>query len=152
MKIEKLDPNKRLTDTNLLAPFFERKLLKALAEAHQQGLLLHPFETMRSPARQNYLYEQGRTRTGAKVTRARAWESWHQYGLACDVAFFVDKKWSWEGDWDLVHEIFHRHGFETLSFEKAHVQITGGIGISDALTIVKMQGLLALWDVVEKIL
>ena len=53
------------------------------------------FEGWRSPRRQRYLYEQGRTRPGSTVTYARGWESYHQYGLACDFVGFVDGNWTW---------------------------------------------------------
>jgi len=39
---------------------------------------------------QNALYAQGRTVKGAKVTNAKAGESWHNFGLAWDVGIFRD--------------------------------------------------------------
>ena len=44
-------------------------------------------EGYRSPARQDMLAQMG----GA-VTNARAFQSWHQYGLAADCAFWRDGK------------------------------------------------------------
>jgi len=41
-------------------------------------------ETYRTMERQQYLYEQGRTREGKKVTNAKAGESFHNYGCAVD--------------------------------------------------------------------
>lgn len=70
-----------------------------------------PFETYRSPERQNALYRQGRTEPGKKVTNAQAWQSPHQFGLAADFVPCVPKhnglngptKWDWDAasdsDW-----------------------------------------------------
>jgi peptidoglycan L-alanyl-D-glutamate endopeptidase CwlK len=138
-------------DKTLLAPFFAKRLQIALDECHAQGMEIEMFEGFRGEDRQDYLYAQGRTREGKIVTKARGGQSFHQYGIACDLCFKWGGKWQWNKDdpWDKVHEIFHRHGFETLSFEKAHVQITSGIKISKAFTISKERGLLALWSIIE---
>lgn len=137
-------------DFKNLAPFFCVKLMDAISECHAHGLRVELFEGFRSEERQAALFAQGRTKPGPIVTRARAGESWHQYGLAADVVFNVDRKWSWSGDWEAVHKIFKLHGFETLSFERPHVQITGGFTVKQAQKIAKTQGLLALWDLVSK--
>lgn len=137
-------------NTGLLAPFFEARLLKALDACKEAGLPLAVFEAYRSPDRQQHLFSQGRTREGKIVTRARAWESFHNVSMAADLVFYRDKVWSWEGDWDKAHDILHSFGFETLSFEKPHVQITGGLSIDEAVRIAKSQGALALWSVVEQ--
>jgi hypothetical protein len=65
--------------------------------------------------RQNWLYASGRTREGKIITNAQAGKSWHQYGLAIDIAY-KDKKynWTWEGNWDAVNKAFKDQGFEIL--------------------------------------
>lgn len=138
-------------DYSLLAPFFAKKFSDALNECHDQGLEIELFEGFRSPERQNYLYASGRTREGNIVTRARAWQSLHQYGIAADLAFKWNGKWAWNKDdpWDKVHAVFHKHKFETLAFEKAHVQISGGFPISKISNIASHQGLLVLWNIIE---
>ncbi len=135
--------------TDLLAPWFATKLEAALEECKDQGYPIAIFETYRSPSRQEYLYAQGRTRPGKKVTNAKSWQSAHQFGLACDLAFFDGRKWSWDGPWDKVHAIFHEHGFETLDFEKPHVQIMRGLTFAEAYKICRDQGLLAVWSTIE---
>lgn len=137
-------------DLSKLAPFFEVKLVAALKECNENGLNIAVFEGYRSPASQNALYAQGRTAPGKKVTFAKANESWHQLSVAADCVFYKDRRWSWDGDWDPVHEIFIRHGFETLNFEKPHFQITGGFKIDEAVKIAKSQGTLALWHLIEQ--
>jgi hypothetical protein len=154
MRIEKFDPNKRHNRTDLLAPWFERLLLKGLETCRARGLEnLEPFETYRSPIRQTKLWEQGRITTGKIVTSAKAYRSAHQYGLACDLVFKIDGVWTWpafdDPRWDVMAEVFQELGFETLSFERPHVQIMRGVSTIDAEKISKDQGVLALWNLVE---
>jgi peptidoglycan L-alanyl-D-glutamate endopeptidase CwlK len=150
MKPEALPVEKRHSRTDLLAPFFEKKILTALAECQDQGYPLIIFETYRSPARQEFLYEQGRTRPGKIVTKAKPWQSWHGFALAADVVFYDNKRFSWEGPWDKVHNIFEQHGLETLSWEKPHVQITGGLTTQEAYKIYLSQGMIGVWDVIQR--
>jgi peptidoglycan L-alanyl-D-glutamate endopeptidase CwlK len=70
----------------LLHPGFSQRLLlafKIMKEKHGYDMAL--LEGYRSPARQDQL-----ARMGSQVTNARAFQSWHQYGLAADCAFWRD--------------------------------------------------------------
>ncbi|MEN3276217.1 MAG: peptidoglycan LD-endopeptidase CwlK [Massilia sp.] len=72
----------------LMHPEFSQRLLlafKIMKEKHGYDMAL--LEGYRSPARQDMLAQMG----GA-VTNARAFQSWHQYGLAADCAFWRDGK------------------------------------------------------------
>ena len=72
----------------LLHPDFHQRLLlafKIMKEKHGYEMAL--LEGYRSPARQNLLAS-----IGTQVTNARAFQSWHQYGLAADCAFWRDGK------------------------------------------------------------
>ena len=72
----------------LMHPDFSQRLLlafKIMKERHGYDMAL--LEGYRSPARQDLLAQMG----GA-VTNARAFQSWHQYGLAADCAFWRDGK------------------------------------------------------------
>lgn len=135
-----------------LAPFLVVRLTAALDECIERGYNVAVFEGYRSPERQQSLYDQGRTKDGKIVTHAKPWESFHQLGLAVDIVGKVDGKWDWSIDYDKITEIFKRHGFETLKFEKAHFQIDGGMTIGKAVKIAKNQGILALWSIVEQAL
>lgn len=139
-------------DTSKLAPFFRERLELALAECKKQKLSVAVFEAYRSPERQDVLYAQGRINKKPIVTMAKGWQSWHQYGLAVDLAFKNGKSWTWEGPWSKVLAVFHDHGFESLSFEKSHVQITGKLTTKEAKKIVEEEGFLALWEKVREIL
>ena len=67
--------------------FSQRLLLafKIMKEKHGYDMAL--LEGYRSPARQDLLAQ-----AGSQVTNARAFQSWHQYGLAADCAFLRDGK------------------------------------------------------------
>lgn len=75
-----------------------RRLTMAMRASPVNGYILQPFEGYRSPMRQNYLFS-----LGTKITKARAWQSAHQYGLAVDFAglriendLIVPNSWSWD--------------------------------------------------------
>lgn len=67
------------------------------------------FETFRHPMRQEHLF-------AANTTKARAWQSAHQYGLAVDFVPRLDGRWTWLlselGDTDMLHfrRIVGNHG------------------------------------------
>ena len=72
----------------LLNPDFSQRLLmafKIMKEKHGYEMAL--LEGYRSPARQNLLASMG-----SNVSNAGAFQSWHQYGLAADCAFWRDGK------------------------------------------------------------
>lgn len=72
----------------LLHPDFGGRLLLAFRIMKEKyGYDMALLEGYRSPARQDVL-----ARIGGQVTNARAFQSWHQYGLAADCAFYRDGK------------------------------------------------------------
>ena len=143
--------SKEITNRNFddISPFFAQKLITALAECQAEGYQVELFEGYRSESRQNQLYAQGRTEAGKIITHAKAGQSWHQYGLAGDIVGKTAGKWDWSIDYDRVEQIMISHGFNSLKFERAHFQITGGLSIEKAQRISRDQGLLALWSIVE---
>ncbi|HEX8601025.1 MAG TPA: M15 family metallopeptidase [Pseudoduganella sp.] len=73
---------------DLLDPDFTQRLLlvfKVMRERYGYEMVL--LEGYRSPERQNRLAD-----AGSHVTNARAFQSWHQFGLAGDCAFLRDGK------------------------------------------------------------
>ena len=69
-----------------------------LAECNKQGLDVMLTQTYRDVAYQDWLYEQGRTRPGAKVTNAKGGASMHNYRLAFDIAIKVNGKIDWDNE------------------------------------------------------
>lgn len=136
----------------LLHPTIRRNLNVALEDARANGLPLKLFEGWRSPRRQDFLYSKGRgSDKGQIITNKRAWESWHQYGMAVDVVFFRDDQWDWNGEWDKVEAIFIKNGFTSLKpYERNHFQITPpGMYLKDAKALMALDGVLAVWDMLE---
>lgn len=72
---------------NELHPKVRELALALLAECKKQGLNVKITETYRSKERQDYLYAQGRTRSGNIVTNSpgSSMSSYHQWRLAFDV-------------------------------------------------------------------
>lgn len=67
----------------LYMPFIER-YLQLLANCDRRGHRYYSICGYRSPAEQDQLFAQGRTRPGPIVTRAAGGLSWHQWGIAGD--------------------------------------------------------------------
>lgn len=133
-------------DIGLLYHPFAQKVTKALDECFELGYPLCIFEGYRSPERQDYLYEQGRTRPGKIVTQRQAWGSWHQYGLGCDVALYREGKWSWDFKYADIKLPFLSAGLQSLHpFEDGHFQLTGGLDIKYAADLSRNHGLPRLW-------
>lgn len=78
-----------------------------------------PFEGLRAPDRQAEAYRKGNS-------KARAWESAHQYGLAIDFVPFVRGKFSWAvstADWDILRNAAHEFGLRNdIAWDRAHVE------------------------------
>lgn len=74
-------------DLNELHPKVKELALKFLEECKKQGLNIGISETYRSVERQDYLYAQGRTRSGNIVTQSKgsSMQSYHQWRLAFDM-------------------------------------------------------------------
>ena len=71
----------------LNAEYTQRLLTVFRIMKERHGYDMAILEGYRSPARQDAL-----AATGSNVTNARAWQSWHQYGLAADCAFLRNGK------------------------------------------------------------
>lgn len=98
-----------------------RNLVRKLAmDIGAHGLAL--FETYRDPARQAEVLKAGRS-------KARPFESAHQYGLAADFAFQDDEgDWSWPDvnrrEWALLHAKAERVGLHCpIEWDPGHVEL-----------------------------
>ncbi|MGM9925216.1 MAG: M15 family metallopeptidase [Bacillus sp. (in: firmicutes)] len=79
-----MDVTRTCRDIDELNPVAQEACRLFLEECEAAGLDVFITETYRSQARQNYLYEQGRTRPGPKVTWTR--NSNHKSRMAWDIA------------------------------------------------------------------
>ncbi|HZX27682.1 MAG TPA: M15 family metallopeptidase [Telluria sp.] len=90
VEVEQLRPQLASASRNwtLLDPEYHQRLLVAFRIMRERyGYEMALLEGYRSPARQDELARQGQG-----VTNAKAWQSYHQYGLAADCAFWRDGK------------------------------------------------------------
>jgi peptidoglycan L-alanyl-D-glutamate endopeptidase CwlK len=78
-----------------------------------------PFETYRSPDDQNLVFRKG-------TSKARAFESPHQYGLAVDFVPFIDGVWRWDvpaATWGGLHRRALAMGLTVpLAWDKPHIE------------------------------
>lgn len=124
-----------------LQPKVQRMAEEVIAEMFNQGFAVMVYQGYRSIADQNYLYQQGRTRIGQKVTNARGGQSYHNFGVAVDIVFMVDGKPSWDDShpWHLLGEVGESAGFEwggrwSGFVDLPHFQYTEGYGHKEFLT------------------
>lgn len=125
----------------LLHPEFSQRLLlifKIMKEKHGYDMAI--LEGYRSPARQDLLASMG-----SQVTNARAFQSWHQYGLAADCAFLRDGKlvisekdpWAMRG-YQLYGEVAESLGmtwggrWKMMDFGHAELRVRGVMQRADA--------------------
>jgi len=94
--------------TDLELPAKERAL-KLLQDVRTElGVTLIIVHTLRTWEEQANIYAQGRTRPGPIVTKAKPGYSWHNFGLAFDVAVLEKGKIVWElpaTTWTRIGEI-----------------------------------------------
>lgn len=139
----------RYTSIHLLYPPFAAAMLQGIAEANKAGIPVALFETFRSPARQDQIYAQGRTQPGKVVSNAKAYQSWHQYGIAADIALFDDGRWSWNFDPEKISKYFKSDlliwGGTFKNFDGPHYEWKKKPSLVVSEALVKSQGILRFW-------
>ncbi|MGL4974391.1 MAG: M15 family metallopeptidase [Bosea sp. (in: a-proteobacteria)] len=125
--------DQRQTDYAQLHPVMRERVRGLLQQINAEGHPFALFEAFRTPDRQRFLYEVGRTREMGRgiITKARAWQSFHQYGLAVDLVLRPKGQWSWDDSgenqqaWVRLHVLGRAAGLRPLSFEKPHLEWAG---------------------------
>ncbi len=92
----------RMSDPNLLEPMTRQLVQQIIASAQQMGIQLMIFETFRSQARQQQLFDQGATKLRTVGV--------HNYGLACDIVKVIGGEPSWKGDFSFLGQLAHASG------------------------------------------
>lgn len=114
----------------LLHPKIRQEVMSLIdkAEAKLPFTAIRIVQGLRTFEEQNKLYAQGRTLPGPRVTNAKGGQSFHNYGLAIDIALLYDKDkngtyefLSWdtlkdfdrdgESDWMEVVDVFEDYGY-----------------------------------------
>jgi len=78
-------------------PGMKKDVMAFLEKAQELDAFI--YSGYRSFEKQEWLYEQGRTRPGEIVTYAKPGQSWHNFGTAIDMAFKNKKnEWTWDSN------------------------------------------------------
>jgi peptidoglycan L-alanyl-D-glutamate endopeptidase CwlK len=105
-----------------------KEIYEEICEALKGRAICRFAYTLRTFKEQDDLFAQGRTKPGKRVTNAKGWQSFHNYGLAVDIVLLVDNdkngtfesaawdtKTDFDGDkaadWMEIVNIFKRHGW-----------------------------------------
>jgi hypothetical protein len=122
--------NPDIRDTNLLNlhPVLREKVRQLQDRLAAEGIPLRLFEGYRTPFRQRMLFDK---HDGS--TKAMAWQSNHNYGMAVDFVFYEPEKvkggWHWKDTgqhrawWNRYHAIGRELGLKPLSFEAPHLEL-----------------------------
>jgi len=92
----------RIADPSLLEPMTRQLVERLVASAHQMGIEVMIYETYRSQARQQELFNNGATKLRTVGV--------HHYGLACDIVRMVSGEPSWKGDFSFLGQLAHSSG------------------------------------------
>lgn len=123
-----------------LHPTLQPRARALLAAAAAEGIELCITDGYRTFSQQDALYEQGRTKPGPIVTRARGGGSWHCFGLAFDVAVVHEGRATWPNDetlWKRIGELGKAQGFEWggdwTHPDRPHFEYHPGLSLVQAL-------------------
>lgn len=143
--------NKIIRDVDLLHTELKRRVVELLRLCAEKGWDVRVFETLRTPERQQALFESQK-----RVTNASMWESWHVYGLACDLVFCKDGLWSWdERDYNelgpLGESVGLRWGGRFKSVDKPHFEFkVPSFTTKDARHEFELRGIAGVWNEVDR--
>ena len=121
---------KRQTDLALLWAPFQKKVRALFAALDARGFDPVAFEALRIPARQEWLYANGRTRHLNEKPDTWTHHSKHMVGKACDIVS-KSRWWGWDEFYDAMEEEALRlglrdcNGGKTFRKERCHVQWGG---------------------------
>lgn len=161
LSLHDADPNGQLTDVHM-NDTFTAKADATLAAMRHEGIDMGtaPQGSYRNFKDQNDLYAKGRTRPGKVVTQARGGESFHNYGVAADLAFYNEKgqiTWPETGDyaklWTRYGEQAKQQGLtwggDWKHQDRPHIEYHPGLTASQAANLERAHargGLEAAWD------
>lgn len=124
-------------DINELHPRVRDMAQKMIDLCAAEGIDIILTSTYRDHASQEWLFAQGRTRPGNRVTNARGGQSFHNYRVAFDVVPVVNGKAVWNDTrlWQRIGAIGESVGLEWAwrwrTFkEMPHFQYTGGLTLA----------------------
>ena len=131
-----------------LHPSVQPMAWQVLSRAWDDGLALVVTQSLRTNAEQQALYDQGRTKPGQIVTNALPGSSWHNFGLAFDVAVLEGGVPTWPNNNDLWNRIGNigkkiglAWGGDWQKFpDRPHFEFHPGMTLADARAGVRPTG------------
>lgn len=118
---------------NNLLPLVKQKAEQFITKCKSQGIDVVVTSTLRTMAEQDALYAEGRTTPGQIVTKAKAGQSYHNWGVAFDVVPTDGVHQMWDNDalWSKLGQLGVSCGLEWggswVGFQdKPHFQYTLG--------------------------
>lgn len=138
-------------------PGLAEKVRQMAEQLEQEGIDIRVTQSYRPWKEQEALYEQGRNAPGEIVTNAAPGHSWHQFGLAVDVAPLSPQG----PDWNVSHPVWSRitstgtglglvSGSQWRTFpDWPHFQLTGPFPVTpndDVRALFQSGGLPAVWQ------
>lgn len=143
----------RYDSVSQLYPPFEESINALLLVAKANGLDVGIHQGFRSWEEQDRLYAKGRTTKGPRVTNAKGGESRHQFGIAADIVFRENGKWSWaeKHNWKRLGELGEGLGLEWGGSwdklkDRPHMQWKTEMTLSQARSLYKKGGLQEVWN------
>lgn len=139
----------------MIHPELEKRIEALIVRMKELGYNVVITSSYRSFKQQNDLYAQGRTKPGKIVTKAKAGTSYHNYGLAADLAFVVNGKISWDEKlpWNLLGKEGKLFGlewggdFKSIK-DRPHFQYTKGFTTNQLLQIYNKYNLKKVWEAI----
>lgn len=135
-------------------PELGRRVRLLVSNLSAKGVNVEVTQGLRTFAEQDALYSQGRSRRGPKVTNAKGGYSFHNYGLAVDLAPFKRgvPDWNAANAFRLIGEeakkVRLEWGGRWKTPDRPHVQLAP-LPIAKCLSLYKGGGLGLVWAAVE---
>ncbi len=149
------DPRNILGDSRI-SPKMRTVAIATIKDLQSQGLKPYVISGFRSFEQQDEIYKQGRTKPGNKVTWVKGGGSWHNYGLAVDIAFWdrSHRTVTWDApnkDWSAIGAAGLRNGFTRWlgpQGDRPHLEYHPKVGnsASDMRNTHSRGGLSAVWN------
>ena len=145
--------HERLRNVNPRLATAIRQMAEMLA---QENIFFRVTQGLRPWSIQDSLFAQGRTLAGEIITHARGGESWHNFGMAVDLAVERDGGIDWNADhpaWKRMIQVGEMLGLYSGSHfrtfpDNPHFQMTGSFPISpndEVRMIFKHVGMEGVW-------
>ncbi len=145
----------------LIHPKVAERVRKLAEMLLQESVDIRVVQGLRSWNEQQKLYDQGRTTPGKIVTKCLPGHSWHNFGMAVDVAPDDPSLAGWQADWNDQHPAWQRiHAVgDSLGFtcgadfrtfvDAPHLQLTGRFDVNPSDEVRQLfvdGGMAAIWN------